>query len=113
MPATRLDALDRGLKARPPHSGIADAAGGQIEPDTANARLSHGIEIALRRLVVDHGDAARGRAARLHTEQRGGVIGAVDAWRDDHHALDAQRLGAGRSFLRAMPVPGYRRARRR
>ena len=99
MPAARPDALDAGLQARPPDIGIAGAAGGEIEPDAADAGLVHGVELAIRRLVVDHGDAARGRTPGLHAEQRGGVIGAVDARRHDHHALHPQRLVQCRHFL--------------
>src|SRR5450759_3831250 len=52
------------------------------------------------------GMKARGCAARLHAEQRGGVVGAVDARRDDHHALDVQRLVQGRHFLRRRQFRG-------
>src|SRR3981081_3904638 len=38
MPAPRLDAVDRGLKARTAHGGIVDATGCEIEPDAAAAR---------------------------------------------------------------------------
>ena len=99
MPAAPLDALDRGLKARAADIGIVDAAGGEIEPDAADARLVHGVEVALRRLVVDHGDAAGGRAAGLHPKQGRGIVGAIDAWRDDHHALDVQGLVQRRHLL--------------
>ena len=94
-----LHALDRRLEALPADVGIADAAGRQIEPDAAHAGLAHGVEIALRRLVVDDGDAARVGAARLHAVQRRGIVGAVDARRDDHHALHVQRLVERRHLL--------------
>jgi len=45
-------------ETRSGHRGSLTPAGGEIEPDTANARLPHGIEIALRGLVVDYGNAA-------------------------------------------------------
>ena len=54
-----------GLQPRAADIGIVGAAGGEIEPDAAEAGLVHGVEVALRRLVVDHGDAAGVRAARL------------------------------------------------
>src|SRR2546426_1264773 len=44
----------------------------------------------LFRSVVDDGDTARVCTARLHAIQRGRVIGAVYAWRDDYHALDME-----------------------
>ena len=80
---------------------------GSLTPPVARLRrmprmpaLPHRVEIALRRLVVDHGDAARVGAARRHAEERGGVVGAVDARRDDDHALHVQRLVQRRHFLR-------------
>ena len=100
MPVSGFHPLDRGLEARAADLGVIDAAGCQIETDTADAQLVHGVEIAVRRLVVDDGDAARGRAARLHAEQGRGVVGAVDARRHDHHTLDVQCLVHGRHFLR-------------
>ncbi len=55
---------------------------------------------ALAGLVIDHGNAARGRPARLHAEQRRRIVGAVDARRHDHHALDMQRLVQRAHLLR-------------
>ena len=89
MPVAVLDALDASLKALPSDVWIVGAAGCEIEPDAANARLVHGVQITLRRLVVDHDDAARGRAARLHAEQRRGIVGTINARCHDHDALDA------------------------
>ena len=100
VPAARLHALDGIREPRPGDIRIVDAAGCEIEADAANAGLAHQVEIALRRLVVDHGDAARGRSARRHAEQRGRVVGAVDRGRDDHHALHVQRLVQRGHFLR-------------
>ncbi len=99
MPAAGFHPVDRGLKAWAADRGIVDAARGEIEPYAANACLAHRVEIGLGRLVVDHGNAARGRAAGLHTEQRRRIIRAVDARGDDHHALDMQRLVQRRHFL--------------
>ena len=94
-----FDALDPGLKARPPDVGIVDAAGCEIEPDAANA----GLFMASRSLSgVLSSITATPRAvgaARLHAEQRRGIVRAVDARRDDHHALHMQRLVQGRHFL--------------
>jgi hypothetical protein len=114
MPAARLDALDGGGKPRPADGGIIDAAGGEVEPDAADARLAHGVEIGFRRLVVDHGDAACGGPARGHSEQGGGIIGSVDARRDDHHAFHLQRLVQGghlfgRRQFRRVDAPGEER----
>ena len=100
VPVAAPDAIDRGRNALAPDIGIADPAGRQIEADAADARFVHGVEIALQRLVVDHGDAARIRAARLDAEQRSGVVGAIDARRHDHHALDMQRPVQRRHFFR-------------
>ena len=47
-----------------------------------------------------HGDPARGGPARLHAIERGGVIGAIDAGRDNHPALDVERLMEHRHLLR-------------
>ena len=99
MPAARLHALDGGREARPGDTRIIDAAGCEIEANAANAGLAHQVEIALRRLVVDHGNPARGRSPRRHAEQRGRVVGAVDRGRDDHDALHVQRLVQGGHFL--------------
>ena len=100
VPAARFHALDGGREAWPSDARIIDAAGCEIEANAANAGLSHQVEIALRRLVVDHGDPARGRSPRRHAEQRGRVVGAVDRGRDDHDALHVQRLVQGGHFLR-------------
>ena len=61
VPAARLDAFDGSREARPADVRIIDAAGREIETDAAEAVLVHRVEVAFRRLVVDHGDAARGR----------------------------------------------------
>src|SRR5665213_1432177 len=45
------------------------------------------------------GMKARGATARLHAEQRGGVVGAIDARRHDHDALDMQCLVQHRHLL--------------
>src|SRR5256886_1873206 len=68
VPAARLHALDSVRKSWAGDTGIIDAPGCEIEPDAANAGLAHQVEIALRRLVVDHGDPARGRSPRRHAE---------------------------------------------
>ena len=80
------------LQAGAPDAGIGDAAGGEIDPNAADAGLVKSIEVAIGRLVVDHGNTACVVAARLHAEQGRGIIGAVNAWRHDHHALDFQGL---------------------
>ena len=64
--------------------------------------------------VVDDGDAARVGAARLHAVDRRRIVGAVDAGRDDHHALDVKRLVQrrhlfGRSRLRRVDATGEER----
>src|SRR6202049_4002587 len=114
MPVAGFHALDRGLKARAADRRVTDAAGREIEPDAANPRPVHGVEIAVRGLVVDHGDAARGRAAGLHAEKRGRVVAAVDAGRNDHDAVDVQRSVQGRHFFgrgqfRGVGAPGEER----
>ena len=53
MPVAVLDAVDGGLKARAANGGVADPACCEIEPDTADARLIHGVEVAVRGLAVD------------------------------------------------------------
>jgi hypothetical protein len=100
VPAARFDAVDSGLEARAAHRGIADAPGCEIDADAAKALLAHPVEIGFRRLVVDHGDAPRIIAACLHAEQRRRIVGAVDRGRDDHDALDMQRLVQRRHLLR-------------
>ena len=100
VPAARFHALDGGREAWPSDVRIIDAAGCEIEANAANAGLAHQVEIALRGLVVDHGNATRGRSPRCHAEQRGRVVGAVDRGRDDHDALHVQRLVQGGHFLR-------------
>ncbi|MEY9669059.1 hypothetical protein ABIE80_007767 [Bradyrhizobium diazoefficiens] len=101
VPAARLHALDGHSEAGPADIGIADAAGRKVDADAAEAFLLHRVELRFGRLVVDHGDPARGPATRLHAEQSGGVVGAVDARRHDHHALDMQRLVQRGHFFRA------------
>jgi hypothetical protein len=92
MPFAWCHAVDRGREPRLSDIGIVDAAGCQIEPDAANAGLAHRVEVGLAGLVVDHGNAARGCSARLHAEQCRRIVGAIDARRHDHHALEMQRL---------------------
>jgi hypothetical protein len=101
-------------KPRTSNIGIIDAAGREIEPDAAEARGLHGVEIGFAGLVVDHGHTARGRAARLHAEQRRRIVGSIDARRHDHHALDVQRLVQrahlfGRGKLRRVDAPRIER----
>jgi hypothetical protein len=74
--------------------------GREIEADAAEALGVHGVQLRLGGLVVDDGDAARVIAARLHAEQRRRIVGAVDARRHDHDALDVQRLMQRRHLLR-------------
>jgi hypothetical protein len=114
VPVAALDAVDRGLKALAPGIGIVDAAGRKVNPNAAEAGRVHGVEIAFGRLVVDYGDPARGRAARLDAEQRGGVVRSIDARRDNNHALDVQRLMQrrhllGRGWFRRIDAPGEER----
>ena len=101
VPAACLHALDGGREARAADIRIADAAGGEIDATAAKTVRLHCVELGFRGLVVDHGHSACGRAARLHAEQGGGIVGAVDARRHDHHALDMQRLVQRRHFLGA------------
>ena len=92
VPAARLHPLHGRGEARAADIGIVDAAGCEVEANATEAGLVHGVEVTLARLVVDHGNAPRGGAASHHAELGGGVVCAVDARGDDHHALDAQRL---------------------
>ena len=114
MPAARLHALDRGGEARAADIGIVDATGCEVKADAAEADLVHGVERALRRLVVDHGDAAGRGAAGHHAVLAGRIVGAVDARRHDHHALHVQRLVQrahlfGRGGLRRVDAAGEER----
>src|SRR5258707_6668676 len=59
MPIAVLDAFDRSLKTRPAHGRVVDAAGCEIEPDAADARLFLALPHRLRRL---------GKARLLRTE---------------------------------------------
>ena len=74
----------------------------------------HGVKLALRRLVVDDRDAAGLRAARFHAGEGRGIVGAVNARRDDHDALDVQALMQrrhllGQRHLRCINPPGKER----
>ena len=99
MPAAALQAGGRLLEPLASHGRVRRAGGRQIQADAAHTGLAHGVEIALRRFFVDHGDAPGVGAARSHAEQRRRIVGAVDARGDDHHALDMQRLVQRRHFL--------------
>jgi hypothetical protein len=90
VPVAACHARQRRLEALARHRGIVGAAGREIEADASQPRLAHGIEIGVGRLVVDHRDAAGIGAPRLHAVERRGIVGAVDAWRHDHHPLDLQ-----------------------
>jgi hypothetical protein len=114
MPAARLHALHCCRETGTADIGIVDAAGCKVKADAAEADLVHGVEVAFGGLVIDHGDAARGGAAGHHAELRGGVIGAVDAGRHDHHTLYLQRLVQrahllGRGRLRRVDAAGEER----
>ncbi|MGY4607675.1 hypothetical protein ACVW16_006087 [Bradyrhizobium sp. USDA 4474] len=100
MPAAGRHALDRSGEAGAADIGIVDAVGRQIDADAAKAVRMHRVELGFRGVVVDHGHAARGGAAGLDAEQAGGIVGSVDARRDDHHALDMQRLVQRRHLFR-------------
>ena len=113
VPAARLYAFDRGGEARPADVRIIDAAGREIEADAAKAVLSHRVEIGFRRLVVDHGDAARGRRRAPSCRTAWRNCRPVNARRHDHHALAYAAPCAAPPFPRARRVPAYRRGRRR
>ena len=96
-----------------PDIGIVDAAGREIEADAAEAGLLHGVEIAFAGLVVDHGDAARIGAARLHAEQ--GRRNCRCRRRSASRSPRARYAApcAAPTFPRARPAPACRRGRRR
>ncbi len=100
VPVAAFHALEGPFEPRAPCRRVGCAAGREIEPDAAHPGPRHGVELALRRLVVDDGHAARIGAARLHAVERGRVVGAVNARRNDDHALHAKRLVQRRHFFR-------------
>src|SRR3989442_12963685 len=106
VPAPGLHALDGTLKALATDGGVADAGRGEIEPDAAHAGLAHRVELAVRGLVVDDGDAAPVGTARLHAAERGRVVGALDARRHDDHALDVTRPLERRHLFGERRLPG-------
>ena len=87
------------------------AARREVEPNASDSGSAHGVEVALRCMVVNHGHAAGIRTASFHSIQRGGIIGPIDAGRHDHHACHMERpmerrhlRGQGR--LRRITAPG-------
>src|SRR5262245_7513072 len=91
MPATTFHPVDGGLEALTADAGVVAAAGREIKADATDAGVAYGIEIALARLVVDNCHAARVSATRFHSKKGGGIVGPIDTWRHNHHALDLQR----------------------
>src|SRR5579864_5197235 len=73
MPVAALEAIGRPLEALARGGGVARAVGSGDDAGAAEAGPAHGVQIGLRRLFVDHGDAAGVGAARLHAVERGGV----------------------------------------
>ena len=65
VPAGALHETAQRLKSAPAGIGVA-LAGAQIQADAAHAGSVHGVQIARRRLFVDHRHAAGVRASRLH-----------------------------------------------
>jgi hypothetical protein len=59
----------------------------QIDTDAAHARTVKLLQIGLR---IRDGDAARASAEALQRVQGAGVVGAVRAWLNDDHPLDAE-----------------------
>src|ERR1019366_2495587 len=92
VPTASLHAFDRGLQALASDARIVDATGGEVDADAAYACFAHRVEIALRRLVVDHRNAAPRVATKFDALQGRPIVGSVDARGHDHHALDVQRL---------------------
>ena len=106
MPAARLHTLRGGFKTLARKPWITGAAGMQIDAHAAYTRRMHEIEFARRHLLTQHGDAPRISAACAHAVERGCVISAIDARRDNHHAPDAKRLMQRRHFVRQRRAGG-------
>src|SRR5260370_4876578 len=93
--APAFDPVNRVLKTLPANRGITLSGGLEIDPYAANPGAIHFVKRRLRRLLIDHGDAARDRAELLHPIKRAGIIRAVYAWMNDHDAVCVQRLVEG------------------
>src|SRR5262249_54293916 len=95
VPAAALHALGGRLEPLPDEGWVADACSCKIESDAPHAGKAHGVELALRGLVIDDRDTARVRTACFHSIERGRVVSTVDAWRDDSRAWYMQRFVEG------------------
>ena len=88
MPSVRLEPL-----ARPPQP-----ASGHVEPltnskpDAAATRLVHHLHVSVGGLLVDDRHAAASRAELLEPIEQAAVVGSVASQRDEHDAVDSQRL---------------------
>jgi hypothetical protein len=80
--------------------GIVDAGSREIEAHALEAKRHEPIQLSVGGLIVDHRHAACVLAAHHHAIDRRGIIGAVHAWRHDHHALDLERLVQRGHFFR-------------
>jgi hypothetical protein len=82
--------LAQGLKPATRDGGIGLTNSSQVHTDAAYAGLGESVQKAFRRIFGDHGYAAGASTARLHAEQCGGIVRAIDAGRYDDHALDVE-----------------------
>ena len=89
MPVAALYARGGGEEALGRIFGIVDAGSREIEAYALEAKRPEPIQLSVGGLIVDYGHAACVLAARRHAIDRRGIIGAVHAWRHDHHALDS------------------------
>jgi len=95
-----LHARSGGEEALGRDFGIVDAGSREIEAYALEAKRHEPIQFGVGGLIVDYRHAACVLAARRHAIDCRGIIGAVHAWRHNHHALDFKRLVQRGHFFR-------------
>ena len=106
MPVAALHARGGGEEALGRDFGIVNAGSREIEAYALEAKRHEPIQLSVGGLIVDYRHAACVLAARRHAVDGRGIVGAIHAWRHDHHALDLERLVQRGHFFRHRRLGG-------
>ena len=85
--------------------GIGDSLITETQPDAANAAAVHVVERRFRRLVVDHGDAARAAAELADAVDHARVVRSVRRRLHDDHTIETNRPHHLLQLRRRSPAP--------
>ena len=72
------------------HGRVMNAIGFEVDADSANASVVHGLQLSIAGLVIDHRHTAAAFAQRQQGVYRATVVTAVGAGVHDDHAFDAE-----------------------